>query len=96
MAHQAVGRVVQVKGAVVDVEFSAEDLPEIYSAVEIPLDGKTLVLEVEQQLPNNWVRCVSMGGSAPDKAPRASSLSSTNPAGFCGSCACCSELRLAR
>ncbi len=60
MAHQAVGRVVQVKGAVVDVEFSAEDLPEIYSAIEIRLDGKTLVLEVEQQLPNNWVRCVAM------------------------------------
>ena len=60
MAHQAVGRVVQVKGAVVDIEFAAEDLPEIYSAVEVPRDGKALVLEVEQQLPGNWVRCVAM------------------------------------
>jgi len=60
MAHRVSGRVVQVKGAVVDVEFAAEDLPEIHSAVEIPVDGKTLVLEVEQQLPGNWVRCVAM------------------------------------
>ncbi|HIQ01878.1 MAG TPA: F0F1 ATP synthase subunit beta [Anaerolineales bacterium] len=60
MAHRAVGRVVQVKGAVVDVEFAPDELPEIYSAVEIPQDGKTLILEVEQQLPGNWVRCVAM------------------------------------
>lgn len=60
MAHRAVGRVAQVKGAVVDIEFAPEDLPEIYSAVEIPQNGKTLVLEVEQQLPDNWVRCVAM------------------------------------
>ncbi len=60
MAHRAVGRVVQVKGAVVDVEFAANDLPEIYTAIEIPLADQMLVLEVEQQLPNNWVRCVAM------------------------------------
>jgi F-type H+-transporting ATPase subunit beta len=60
MAHRAVGRVVQVKGAVVDVEFAPDEMPEIYSAVEIPQDGKTLILEVEQQLPGNWVRCVAM------------------------------------
>jgi F-type H+-transporting ATPase subunit beta len=60
MAHRAVGRIVQVKGAVVDIEFAAEDLPEIHSAVEIPQNGRTLVLEVEQQLPGNWVRCVAM------------------------------------
>ncbi|MBN1955368.1 MAG: F0F1 ATP synthase subunit beta [Anaerolineae bacterium] len=60
MAQRAVGKVVQVKGAVVDIEFAPQDLPEIYSAVEIPMDGKPLVLEVEQQLPGNWVRCVAM------------------------------------
>jgi len=60
MARRAVGRVVQVKGGVVDVEFAPEDLPEIYSAVEIPVDGRRLVLEVEQQLEGNWVRCVAM------------------------------------
>jgi len=60
MAQRGVGWVVQIKGAVVDVEFPPEDLPEVFSAVEIPRDGNTLVLEVEQQLPGNWVRCVAM------------------------------------
>ncbi|MBN1179260.1 MAG: F0F1 ATP synthase subunit beta [Anaerolineae bacterium] len=61
MAQRAVGRVVQVKGAVVDVEFAPEDLPEIYSAVEIPRgSGAPLILEVEHQLSGNWVRCVAM------------------------------------
>jgi len=35
-------------------------MPEIYSALELPLDGRNLTLEVEQQLPNGWVRCVAM------------------------------------
>jgi F-type H+-transporting ATPase subunit beta len=61
MAQRAVGEVVQVKGAVVDVEFPPEELPEIYSAVTIPREkGDPLVLEVEQQLAGNWVRCVAM------------------------------------
>jgi len=60
MTHRAMGRIVQVKGAVVDVEFAPEDLPEIHSAVEVQADDRTLVLEVEQQLPGNWVRCVAM------------------------------------
>jgi F-type H+-transporting ATPase subunit beta len=54
------GRIVQVKGAVVDVVFPPEQLPEVYVALEVPVDGRKLVLEVEQQLPNNWVRCVAM------------------------------------
>jgi F-type H+-transporting ATPase subunit beta len=60
MKHETQGRIVQVKGAVVDVEFPPEQLPEVYTALEIPIDGHKLVLEVEQQLPNNWVRCVAM------------------------------------
>jgi F-type H+-transporting ATPase subunit beta len=57
------GEIVQIKGAVVDVAFPPEHLPELYNALEVPLDGDggdKLVLEVEQQLPNNWVRCVAM------------------------------------
>jgi len=54
------GRIVQVKGAVVDVAFPPEGLPEVYTALEVPVDGRRLVLEVEQQLPNNWVRCIAM------------------------------------
>jgi F-type H+-transporting ATPase subunit beta len=53
-----------VIGAVVDVEFPAEQMPEIYNAVEIPMaDGKTLVVEVQQHLGNNWVRTVAMSST---------------------------------
>ena len=58
---QANGRVVQVLGGVVDVEFPSESLPEIYEAVEIPRENDVpLVLEVEKHLGQNWVRCVAM------------------------------------
>jgi F-type H+-transporting ATPase subunit beta len=60
MAQEPQGRIVQVKGAVVDVAFPPEQLPEVYTALEVPIDGHKLVLEVEQQLPDNWVRCVAM------------------------------------
>jgi F-type H+-transporting ATPase subunit beta len=57
----AKGRVVQVLGGVVDVEFPNEQLPEIYEAIEVPRDNQeTLVLEVEKHLGNNWVRTVAM------------------------------------
>ncbi|UCH59340.1 MAG: F0F1 ATP synthase subunit beta [Anaerolineales bacterium] len=57
----AKGRIVQVLGGVVDVEFPPDELPEVYEAIEVPRDGDTpLVLEVEKHLGNNWVRCVAM------------------------------------
>jgi F-type H+-transporting ATPase subunit beta len=57
------GTVTQVLGNVVDIEFPAESLPAIYNAIEVPIEGqeRPLVLEVEQLLGNNWVRCVGMG-----------------------------------
>jgi F-type H+/Na+-transporting ATPase subunit beta len=58
------GRVIQVQGGVVDVEFPANDLPDIYEAIEIPLDkGEILVLEVQKHLKDNWVRTISMGST---------------------------------
>src|SRR2546425_3984928 len=55
------GNVVQVIGTVVDVEFPAEGLPDIYNALELSMgDGKKLVLEVQQHLGNNWVRTLTM------------------------------------
>jgi F-type H+-transporting ATPase subunit beta len=57
----AKGRIVQVLGGVVDVEFPVDQLPEIFEAIEVPDDGKApLVLEVQKHLGNNWVRCVAM------------------------------------
>jgi F-type H+-transporting ATPase subunit beta len=60
MSTQALGHIVQVKGAVVDVAFPPRQLPEVFAALEVPINDHKLVLEVEQQLPNNWVRCVAM------------------------------------
>ncbi len=60
---KANGRVVQILGGVVDVEFPAEQLPEIFEAVEVLRDDtdQPLVLEVQKHLGHNWVRCVAMG-----------------------------------
>ncbi|MBI5687726.1 MAG: F0F1 ATP synthase subunit beta [Verrucomicrobia bacterium] len=62
------GKIVQIIGPVVDVEFeSADKLPAIYNAVtvEFPVGGKTtkLTLEVEQHLGDNWVRSIAMGST---------------------------------
>ena len=62
-SRPADGRVVQVVGAVVDVEFSAEHLPEIRHALEVVAadgDGADLVLEVQQHLSGAVVRTVAM------------------------------------
>lgn len=56
------GQVKQVIGVVVDVYFE-DKLPEIYNALEIDLQGKKLVLEVEQHIGSNLVRTVAMGST---------------------------------
>jgi F-type H+-transporting ATPase subunit beta len=50
----------QIMGPVVDVEFPAGQLPEIYDAVEVPRDGSKLILEAQQHMGNDWVRCLAM------------------------------------
>jgi F-type H+/Na+-transporting ATPase subunit beta len=57
----AKGKVVQIIGTVVDVEFPPDELPQIYNAVEIEMGDGKLVAEVQQHLGNNWVRCLAMG-----------------------------------
>ena len=55
------GSVVQIQGSVVDVVFAAGDLPDIFEAVEIVIEGQeTQTLEVQKHLGENRVRCVSM------------------------------------
>ncbi|OQY90946.1 MAG: F0F1 ATP synthase subunit beta, partial [Chloroflexi bacterium UTCFX4] len=60
MAKGNIGRIVQVTGAVVDIEFPPEQQPEIYSAVEVDREGVTVIAEVQQQLGGDRVRCVVM------------------------------------
>ena len=48
------GKIVQIIGAVIDVEFPRETVPQVYDALNV--DGKPIVLEVQQQLePFLWV-----------------------------------------
>jgi len=61
MSEGTKGKVVQVIGTVVDVEFPPDQLPAIYSAIEVDNQGENLVLEVEQHVGNNWARCLALG-----------------------------------
>ena len=57
----AIGRVVQILGGVVDVEFPHGQTPEIYEAITVEREGREpLVLEVQKNMGDNWVRTVSM------------------------------------
>ena len=57
----ATGRVVQILGGVVDVEFPPLQLPNIYEAIEVPRgEQRSLILEVQQHMGENIVRCVAM------------------------------------
>ncbi|HDY81364.1 MAG TPA: F0F1 ATP synthase subunit beta [Halieaceae bacterium] len=55
------GRIVQIIGAVIDVEFPRENVPQVYEALKVPEKG--LTLEVQQQLGDGIVRCIAMGSS---------------------------------
>ena len=55
------GTVIQIIGAVIDVEFPKDNLPRIYDALEVEENG--LVLEVQQQLGDGIVRTIAMGAS---------------------------------
>ncbi|MGD2031996.1 MAG: F0F1 ATP synthase subunit beta [Gammaproteobacteria bacterium] len=55
------GKTVQIIGAVVDVEFPRESIPQIYDALKI--DDASLTLEVQQQLGDGIVRTIAMGSS---------------------------------
>ncbi|OGO03856.1 MAG: F0F1 ATP synthase subunit beta [Chloroflexi bacterium RBG_13_54_9] len=59
----AKGKVAQVLGTVVDVTFPPDELPALYNAIEVPLDSSKLVLEVQQHIGNNWVRCLAMSST---------------------------------
>ncbi|MDA7747355.1 F0F1 ATP synthase subunit beta [Psychromonas sp.] len=55
------GKIVQIIGAVVDVEFPQESVPNIYSALIVT--EKNLTMEVQQQIGGGVVRCIAMGAS---------------------------------
>ncbi|HAD99351.1 MAG TPA: F0F1 ATP synthase subunit beta, partial [Gammaproteobacteria bacterium] len=55
------GKITQIIGAVIDVEFPADSVPSIYNALIVT--ETSLTLEVQQQLGDNVVRAIAMGGS---------------------------------
>nr|MDT0252220.1 F0F1 ATP synthase subunit beta [Endozoicomonas sp.] len=55
------GRIVQIIGAVIDVEFPRDSVPKVYDALNV--DSKGLVLEVQQQLGDGVVRTIAMGST---------------------------------
>ena len=57
------GKIVQVMGPVVDVEFENNDLPYIKDALEVDNNGKKCIMEVAQHIGNNTVRCIMLSSS---------------------------------
>ena len=57
---QATGKISQILGAVVDVQFEEGQVPAILNALTTENDGKTLVFEVAQHLGESTVRCIAM------------------------------------
>ncbi|MDD3019604.1 MAG: F0F1 ATP synthase subunit beta [Alphaproteobacteria bacterium] len=75
---QASGKVVQILGAVVDVQFADGNVPAILNALTTTNDGKTLVLEVAQHLGESIVRCIAMDST--DGLVRGAAVSDTGDA----------------
>jgi F-type H+-transporting ATPase subunit beta len=55
------GKIVQIIGAVVDVEFPRESVPKVYHALKV--DNTEITLEVQQQLGDGVVRCIALGST---------------------------------
>ena len=70
-----IGKVVQVIGPVVDVQFDQEHMPRLLNAVEIDQNGQTLIAEVLQHVGDDVVRCIAM--SSTDGLQRGASVKDT-------------------
>ena len=57
------GKIIQVMGPVVDVEFEDEELPAIRDAMELQNGDKKCIMEVAQHIGNNTVRCIMLASS---------------------------------
>jgi len=56
----AKGKIVQIIGTVIDVEFPPGALPKLFNALEIATPHGKIILEVQDHVGNNWVRCLSL------------------------------------
>jgi len=69
------GKIIQIVGVVVDIEFSVDTLPAIYNALTVRLDDKDITLEVAQHLSESSVRAISL--SSTDGLKRGSDVTDT-------------------
>lgn len=60
MPKGVIGKVIQINGPVVDVVFATGELPEIYDAIEVTDNERRVVLECQQHLGQDVVRCIAM------------------------------------
>lgn len=61
---QNIGKIAQVIGPVVDIAFDEDNLPDLMTAIEVPIEGKeSLILEVAQGIGADRVRCIAMGST---------------------------------
>ena len=63
MVSKNIGKVVQIVGAVVDIRFEKDSLPDLLNAIEIDNKGEKLVVEVAQHIGDDIVRCIAMGST---------------------------------
>lgn len=78
MDDKNIGIVVQIVGAVVDIKFPKEHLPNLLNAIEIDNNGEKLVVEVAQHIGDDVVRCIAM--SSTDGLVRGTSAVNTGKA----------------
>ncbi|MBP1561101.1 MAG: F0F1 ATP synthase subunit beta [Oscillospiraceae bacterium] len=63
MPQKNIGKVVQIIGAVVDIQFTKDNLPNLLNAIEIEHNGGKLVCEVAQHIGDDVVRCIAMAST---------------------------------
>ena len=63
MESKNIGKVVQIVGAVVDIRFEKDSLPDLLNAIEIDNKGEKLVVEVAQHIGDDIVRCIAIGST---------------------------------
>ena len=63
MSEKHIGKVLQVIGPVLDIQFEDGQLPELLNAIEIDNHGEKLVVEVAQHTGDNVVRCIAMNST---------------------------------
>ncbi len=63
MQNKNIGKVVQIIGAVVDIRFSKDNLPNLLNAIEITYNDRVIVVEVAQHIGDDVVRCIAMSST---------------------------------